>query len=205
MSDDERERGMLTEADRKYLRAAEDEYSRQASHERERAIEARVVDSLLDFAELVDHTTPAEREKILSRLPTGHVGTNALVAAMAALYEAAGLRDFPFTVIVEEGIRKAIAESRESPPPGQILKVSTDFDVDIEYQPDKGPEVNSAIRTLLGGGDFDDLDHDELVDYLRWAERADSVAPEAVARERREFFESTLDGPAPEDVDTDQE
>lgn len=205
MTDDERGRGMLSEADRNYLRAAEGEYSRQASHERERAIRERVADSLLDFSVFFEHATPEERATMLGELPDSQEGTDALVAAAAVLYEAAGQRDFPFSTLAEQGIRDAIEASREAPPPGQMLTVDTDFDIEIEYQPSDGPEINSAVRTLLDGGGFGDLDREQLVDYLRWAERAGSVAPEAVARERREFFEDALDGPAPEDVDVDQE
>lgn len=205
MSEGERDRGILSKADRNFLRASDGEYSRQATHERERAIEERVVNSLLDFEILFEHLTREERREIYEQLPEGERGSEILSAAMAILWEASGKLSLPFNALVERAIRNVIEQGSESAPPGQMLKVKTDFDVDIGYVPADGPEVNSAVRTLLGGGDFDDLDRDELVDYLRWSERAGSVAPEAVVRERRGFFEDTLDGPSPDDIDVDEE
>jgi len=49
----ERDRGILTEADRKYIKNPE-EYSRQAAHQREEAIRGRVREAVRDFQILAD-------------------------------------------------------------------------------------------------------------------------------------------------------
>lgn len=68
--DGDRGRGMLTPSDRAYLRASEEErqdnYSRQARHERRRAIQERVENGLLDFQVLLEHLDAEERAKIFS-------------------------------------------------------------------------------------------------------------------------------------------
>ena len=49
----ERDRGILTEADRKYIKNPE-EYSRQAAHQREETIRGRIREGVLDFQMLAD-------------------------------------------------------------------------------------------------------------------------------------------------------
>lgn len=60
---DDRDRGVLSPADRRFLRSPE-EYTRQATHERENAILERVWNGFLDGATLLDHTTPDQRRAI---------------------------------------------------------------------------------------------------------------------------------------------
>lgn len=63
MTDDDRERGILTPADRDYLRNP-DEYSRQASHQREQAIRKRTRDALLDSTVLFENLDEDLRKDI---------------------------------------------------------------------------------------------------------------------------------------------
>ena len=64
MTDSGRNRGILSTADRDFLCADSDEYSRQAQHAREQAIRERMYDAMLDFTVLFDHLKHDEREKI---------------------------------------------------------------------------------------------------------------------------------------------
>jgi len=58
---DDRKRGVLSKADRNYLKNPE-EYSRQASHERQRKIRERIEDAILDMSILYDKIEFVERE-----------------------------------------------------------------------------------------------------------------------------------------------
>lgn len=60
---DDRDRGVLSPADRRFLRSPE-EYTRQATHERENAIRERAWNSFLDGSVLVKYTTPDQRREI---------------------------------------------------------------------------------------------------------------------------------------------
>jgi hypothetical protein len=60
---DDRDRGVLSPADRQFLRSPE-EYTRQATHERENAIRERAWNSFLDGSVLLEHTTPNQRREI---------------------------------------------------------------------------------------------------------------------------------------------
>jgi hypothetical protein len=60
---EERDRGVLSPADRKFLRSPK-EYTRQATHEREQAIRERAWNGFLDGSVLLEHTTPDQRREI---------------------------------------------------------------------------------------------------------------------------------------------
>lgn len=60
----ERERGILSTADRDFLRSDPDDYSRQARHAREEAIRERVTNAVLDFTLLFQHLKHDQREEI---------------------------------------------------------------------------------------------------------------------------------------------
>lgn len=60
----ERERGILSTADRDFLRSDPDDYSRQARHAREEAIRERVTNAVLDFTLLFEHLEHDQREEI---------------------------------------------------------------------------------------------------------------------------------------------
>lgn len=63
---DERERGILSPADRRFLRDPE-EYSRQGQYERKSAIKQRVYDSILDLSLLFELLPPSQRHEIFGR------------------------------------------------------------------------------------------------------------------------------------------
>lgn len=73
--DDSRGRGILSPADRQYLRNPE-EYSRQASHEREKAIRGRVDNAIRDFTVLFEHLDHDQREKIFGSNLTPQIQFN---------------------------------------------------------------------------------------------------------------------------------
>jgi len=63
MTGHDRDRGVLSSADRRFLRSPE-EYSRQATREREKYIKERVWNAFLDGSILSEHTTAARRREI---------------------------------------------------------------------------------------------------------------------------------------------
>ena len=72
--DDGRERGILTSADREFLRSDPDEYSRQARHAREDAIVDRVRNAILDFTVLFEGLKPDDFNRVFGRYPNPKSG-----------------------------------------------------------------------------------------------------------------------------------
>jgi hypothetical protein len=62
-NENDRDRGVLSSSDRQFLRSPE-QFSRQATHQRENAIRERGYNSLLDGSVLLEHTTPDQRREI---------------------------------------------------------------------------------------------------------------------------------------------
>lgn len=60
---DDRDRGVLSPADRRFLKSP-GEYSRQATHERETAIQERVWNAFLDGSVLFRHASPQRRREM---------------------------------------------------------------------------------------------------------------------------------------------
>jgi hypothetical protein len=112
MTDDEgRGRGILTDADRRFLNSPE-EYSRQAQHAREDAIQNRFKNSILDFTILFDHLDHEQRKKVFE----------------GRMFAAKSFDDPDF----EAGVRDAIALMLEGSGAVGLLKESAPSDMAAE-------------------------------------------------------------------------
>ncbi|MEZ3115845.1 hypothetical protein RYH80_07935 [Halobaculum sp. MBLA0147] len=113
---DDRDRGVLTAADRAYLRGETEPSSTQVERNTRARIRDRVHDALLDFPVLVEHLSDRDRELVFGdRLDAaGPAAFDALVATVAFLYDGLEETDLPFETVLAEGINLAVADDERS-------------------------------------------------------------------------------------------
>ncbi len=113
MDSDDRPRGILTAADRAYLRGEHEPGSVQSERNTRGRIRERMFESLRDFEVLVEHLPERDRrlvfEKRLEELD-GPEAFDALVAAMAFLYRGVEDSDADVEEVLREGVALAEAD-----------------------------------------------------------------------------------------------
>lgn len=109
MPPDERSRGILSPADRAYLRGESELASAQSERNTRARIRTRIRDSLLDFELLVEHLSDRDRELIFEN-GDGIETFDALASAVAFLYEGVDGTDLSFETALTEGINVAEAK-----------------------------------------------------------------------------------------------
>jgi hypothetical protein len=113
--EDDRDRGVLTAADRAFLRGEREYGSVQAERNARARIRRRVVDALLDVPLLVEALAERDRELVFDRLDeAGTDGFDALVATLALCYEGAQRTGVDFRTVVREGVTLATAREDRS-------------------------------------------------------------------------------------------
>ena len=144
MSDNsDRSRGVLSPADRRFLKNA-DEYSRQAAHERKKAIHERAADSTLDYpllAEFVDY------DRVLENVDGGLV--EALKSQVAFVYQLADATDL---LDADTLVKEAVEEARTS-----RLDV-----IAQRARDDPGSVTLGEVRDLAEAGLIDSEVHNEF-------------------------------------------
>lgn len=116
MSDGHRDRGILTPADRAYLRGEADLGSVQAERNARARIRDRLHEGLLDFELLVEHLSERDRQLVFGdRLDAkGTDAFDALVSTVAFLYAGIDETAVDFETILSEGINLAEASAERS-------------------------------------------------------------------------------------------
>jgi hypothetical protein len=111
--DDERDRGVLTPADRAYLRGDRTYGSVQAERNARARIRQRVLDALFDFEVLVEGLSDRDRDLVFGDRvgEAGTEGFDALVALVAFAYDGVGRTDLDFGTVLREGLN--LAEARD--------------------------------------------------------------------------------------------
>ena len=192
---DDRDRGVLSPADRQFLRSPE-EYSRQATHEREKAIRERVWNAILDF-ELLANMPPEQRQRVLAsddpydeqHKPASHmefeVGLTWMIAFAHQLATDLGTPVEPlppdntyksrdFERRLQDGLERAYVEEN---------LVLEDLTLQIDAQ--KVPGLNTIRERLEGGRSPSpqtiqyllETDEIELKDYLEFLAEQLDVEP----------------------------
>jgi hypothetical protein len=112
----ERERGILSPADRAYLRGETELASVQSERNTRARIRDRVHESILDFEVLVEHLSGRDRELVFEdRLDAeGTAAFDALVSAVAFLYEGIDDTELAFETVLSEGINLAEASEERA-------------------------------------------------------------------------------------------
>ena len=144
MSDDsDRPRGILSPADRRFLKNA-DEYSRQAAHERKKAIHQRAADATLDYPLLTEF---ADYDRVLENVDGGLV--EALKAQVAFVYQLADATDL---LDADTLVKEAVEEARTS-----RLDV-----IAQRARDDPGSVTLGEVRDLAEAGVIDSEVHNEF-------------------------------------------
>lgn len=170
----ERGRGVLTEADRAYLRGDREYGSVQAERNTRARIRERVYAALLDFEVLVEGLADRDRDLVFEKRASEGDGTeafDAFVSTLAFLYQGVDRTDLDFETVLREGVN--LAEASED------RGATVDFDVTYHA-------LDAAhLRAKLEGGESlslteiaylyesADVSRDELAAYFE-----DSRAPD---------------------------
>jgi hypothetical protein len=168
-TDSKRERGVLSPADRAYL-SDPDEYTRQATHKRKKAITQRVRDSVLDLSLLLEELPGHRRREILGGqfgrvdpeepLDTdGGPPTESFRDAVAFLYLAAADRPEDAQGVVEEGVRRG--EQRLGPPDRRV-----EAELEVERK-DLQQFANRGERKMNDGRELSDTEVRALLETGR--------------------------------------
>ncbi|MFB6068905.1 MAG: hypothetical protein ABEJ90_03160 [Halobacterium sp.] len=122
--DGDRGRGVLTDADRAFLRGDREYGSLQAERNARARIRDRVYDALLDFELLVEHLEDRDAELIFGKRAGSDDGERALDAfasTLAFLYDGLRYTDLDFETVLREGVNLAEASDDRA--------ATVDFDV----------------------------------------------------------------------------
>ncbi len=114
MNGENRERGILSPADRAYLRGETELASEQSKRNARTRIRNRIRDGILDCELLVEHLTEHDRELVFGKQFEEMDGTeafDALVSAIAFLYRGIDDTNLSFETVLREGINVAEANN----------------------------------------------------------------------------------------------
>lgn len=124
MADVDRPRGILTPADRRFLRGDVTLGSEQSRYDARYRIRQRTRDALFDFPLLFDELADRDREQIFDGRTAGL--TDALADAIGFVYLGAASTDADSQRIVAEGVRRAERRLRGSDCPALDVELSVD-------------------------------------------------------------------------------
>jgi hypothetical protein len=180
MALDDRPRGILSEADRRYLRNPE-EYSKQAGYERRQAIIERVHEALHDFPLLVSELDKESRfEAFEDREKEGEASASVLPSAFAFLYlglihpdEPADLVKDTYEGLVGQGIKEAYLQRGVT-----VRNVTVDIEIEtgppIEELREQGDLHLFEIFQMIEAGELPAEEATELLNELM-QERGDET------------------------------
>lgn len=168
-----RDRGMLSPADRRYLRGESDLASVQSERNTRARIRQRVYDALLDFEVLVEHLDDHDRTLLFGGQVDegGTEAFDALVSAVAFVYAGVGDTDLAFETVLREGIN--LAEARDERAATVALDV-TYHALDAETlraKLERGDDLTLTELAYLHESDA--VSRDELAAHLGSDRRAD--------------------------------
>ncbi|WP_256295695.1 hypothetical protein [Haloarchaeobius salinus] len=164
--DDDRGRGILSPADRAYLRGETELGSVQSERNTRARIRDRVHDALFDFELLVEALDDRDRDLVAERLADGE-GTESfdgLVAAVAFLYRITEETGLDFETVLREGVNVAEA------PEGRAATVDLELTFHgltvegLRARLERGEELSLTELAVLH--DSDAVRPDELAAYF---------------------------------------
>lgn len=125
MSENGRDRGILSSADRAYLRGESELASVQSERNTRARIRNRIYHAVRDLELLVEHLPDDDRALVFEKRFDEIDGTeafDAMVSAMAFLYQATADTDLEFETVLKEGIN--LAEARNDRAAAVSLEVT---------------------------------------------------------------------------------
>ncbi|TKX86885.1 hypothetical protein EXE43_06025 [Halorubrum sp. SS5] len=174
---EDRDRGILSAADREYLRGEREFGSEQAERNARARIRDRVFAATFDLELLVDALDDRDRELVFEKRfgeVDGVAAFDALVAALAFYYRAADDAGVRFEEALAEAVNVAEA-SRDR---------AATVDLDVTYH---GLSADGLVRKLRTGEDLS-------LTELAFLQRSDEVSATELARYRSEEPEPVDDG-----------
>jgi len=182
-----RDRGVLSPADREFLRGDRELSSVQAERNARARIRERVYDALLDFEVLVEHLDDRDGELVFEKRANDADGTeafDAFVSTLAFLYRGLGETDLDFETVLREGVNLAEA--------GNDRAATVDYDVtfhalDADHLREKvAADESLSLPEIAYLYESDDVTRDELAALLGES-RADGVEDGRVQAEVTDF------------------
>ncbi len=171
MSGDDRQRGILSQADRAYLRGESDLASTQSERNTRARIRDRTYNAMLDFELLVERLPEHDRRLVFEKRFENMAGAeafDALVSAVSFLYRATEDTSLDFETVLNEGIN--MAEVRED----RVASVDLDMTFQsltveqLRHKLEAGEELSLTEIAYLHGSD--EIQMDELAEYFRDAD-----------------------------------
>jgi len=170
----ERARGVLTDADRAFLRGDRELSSVQAERNARARMRTRVYDALLDFEVLVEHLDSRDVELVFGKRADeadGAEAFDAFASTVAFLYRGLEHTDLDFETVLREGVN--LAEASED------RGATVDFDVtyhalDADHLREKLDAGESLSLTEIAYlYESDDVGPDELAELVGESRAAD--------------------------------
>ncbi|WP_323674456.1 hypothetical protein [Halorubellus sp. PRR65] len=162
-----RDRGVLTSADRAYLRGDREFGSVQAERNARARIRQRLLDALLDFEVLVEGLEDRDLDLVFESSFADRDGTeafDALVSAVAFLYRGVDRTDLDFETVLREGVN--LAEAADDRAATVSLDV-TNHDLDVDHLTGKLDAGESLSLTEIAYlYESTEVGRDELATYF---------------------------------------
>ncbi|WP_276254551.1 hypothetical protein [Halomontanus rarus] len=139
-TDTDRERGLLSTADREYLLDEREMSHEQSKRNAEARIRRRITDGIVDFDLLVHSLEPTDREQIFEQARTDEAFVDGLTAMLA----------FAYIGLKEQGIdfeRVLVPAVRSAEEAYAVEQSSTNVTVDVGF------DVETTVNTTLEGID----------------------------------------------------
>lgn len=169
---EERPRGILSPADRRFLRGEADLRSDQSAYDARYRIRQRLRDALLDFSLLFESLDDRDRTQVFEDEDLA----GAIVDAVAFLYQGAGEGDRPREVLFTEGLQRAERRRTGGQPTAHVEVATVD-----------GDELERIVESVEAGR-FHELSESELRAFAHLCgedcERAPREALAAVTDEK---------------------
>lgn len=161
-----RDRGLLSPSDRKFLLSnneeREENYSQPAQHKRHQALSSRLGNGLQDLSLLADRLETEDRDRVLEEFSRPALRRGA-VGAITLIYELAYIDDWNFSDVFFEGIDRAYRTRREGVPVEKVQRAEPIIDTD-QYHFNQDT-VETAKERYLAGEDLTDHEIAMLVRY----------------------------------------
>lgn len=188
--DNDRERGILSPADRRFLRG-ESDLAEGTEYNTRRRIRERFSNALLDLRIIHQHMTESDREQALDDV-YGEINddedlrgmeTFAVVASVA--YEAAERYELPFEVLSNHAIRAAMRRRH-----GRSMRISVESDhtIRLEQPGDRKAQLSTIKETLAAGGDPKELNPGDQAALFQQLLNREDIDPADLAIEEWNAF-----------------
>lgn len=171
-TDTDRDRGLLSPADRGYLLGEREMSHDQSRRNAEARIRNRVRDGILDFDLLLHTLSRKDREQVFADVHTDDAFLDGLRAMVAFAYVGASEQGLPFEEVLVPAVRNS-EEAIAAKQAGENVSVDVTFDVETTVEDSLegiagrleagDPVTPRQLFALVMEGEHDPTDHDEIV------------------------------------------